>query len=72
MTVVKALIIVILIGINIIAFIYINKNDNDEIDYDKWCKMLKDETKSNIEIIKENEEKINKLNKEIEYLINKK
>lgn len=46
------------------------KNDNDEIDYDKWCKMLQDETKNNIATIRRNEERINELNREIENLIN--
>ena len=57
----KIVIIVILIVINILAFIYMYKNDNDEIDYDKWCKMLQDETKNNIATIRRNEERINKL-----------
>ena len=47
----KIVIIVILIVINILAFIYMYKNDSDEINYDKWCKMLQDETKDNIELI---------------------
>ena len=66
----KIAIIVILIVINVLAFIYMYKNDNDEIDYDKWCKMLQDETKDNIELIRKNEKKINELNKEIEKLMN--
>ncbi|CDE49165.1 unknown [Firmicutes bacterium CAG:460] len=66
----KIVIIVILIVINILAFIYIYKNDSDEINYDKWCKMLQDETKDNIELIRKNEKKINELNKEIEKLMN--
>ena len=66
----KIAIIVILIAINILAFIYMYKNDNDEINYDKWCKMLQDETKDNIELIKQNEKRINELNKEIEKLMN--
>lgn len=63
-------IIVILIVINILAFIYMYKNDSDEINYDKWCKMLQDETKDNIELIRKNEKRINELNKEIEKLMN--
>ncbi len=66
----KIVIIVILIIINILAFIYMYKNDSDEINYDKWCKMLQDETKDNIELIRKNEKRINELNKEIEKLIN--
>lgn len=66
----KIAIIVILIVINVLAFIYMYKNDNDEIDYDKWCKMLLDETKNNIATIRRNEERINELNREIENLIN--
>ena len=66
----KIAIIVILIVINVLAFIYMYKNDNDEIDYDKWCKMLQDETKNNIATIRRNEERINGLNREIENLIN--
>lgn len=66
----KIFIIVILIVINILAFIYMYKNDSDEINYDKWCKMLQDETKDNIELIRKNEKKINELNKEIEKLMN--
>ena len=66
----KIVIIVILIIINILAFIYMYKNDSDEINYDKWCKMLQDETKDNIELIRKNEKKINELNKEIEKLMN--
>lgn len=46
------------------------KNDSDEINYDKWCKMLQDETKDNIELIRKNEKRINELNKEIEKLMN--
>mgnify|MGYP000488023036 FL=1 len=61
----KIVIIVILIIINILAFIYMYKNDSDEINYDKWCKMLQDETKDNIELIRKNEKRINELNKEI-------
>lgn len=53
----KIVIIVILIVINILAFIYMYKNDSDEINYDKWCKMLQDETKDNIELIRKNEKK---------------
>ncbi len=68
--VLKIIIIVILIAINILAFIYMCKNDNDEINYDKWCKMLQDETKDNIELIRQNEKRINELNKEIEKLMN--
>lgn len=68
--VLKIVIIVILIIINILAFIYMYKNDSDEINYDKWCKMLQDETKDNIELIRKNEKKINELNKEIEKLMN--
>ena len=68
--VLKIVIIVILIAINILAFIYMCKNDNDEINYDKWCKMLQDETKDNIELIRQNEKRINELNKEIEKLMN--
>ena len=49
--VLKIIIIVILIAINILAFIYMYKNDNDEINYDKWCKMLQDETKDNIKLM---------------------
>ena len=64
----KIVIIVILIVINILAFIYMYKNDSDEINYDKWCKMLQDETKDNIELIRKNEKRINELNKEIEKL----
>lgn len=66
----KIVIIVILIIINILAFIYMYKNDSDEINYDKWCKMLQDETKDNIELIRKNEKRINELNKEIEKLMN--
>lgn len=66
----KIAIIVILIVINVLAFIYMYKNDSDEINYDKWCKMLQDETKDNIELIRKNEKKINELNKEIEKLMN--
>lgn len=66
----KIIIIVILIIINILAFIYMYKNDSDEINYDKWCKMLQDETKDNIELIRKNEKRINELNKEIEKLMN--
>ncbi|MBS5805966.1 MAG: hypothetical protein KIC90_02160 [Firmicutes bacterium] len=66
----KIVIIVILIVINILAFIYMYKNDSDEINYDKWCKMLQDETKDNIELIRKNEKRINELNKEIEKLMN--
>ena len=66
----KIVIIFILIVINILAFIYMYKNDSDEINYDKWCKMLQDETKDNIELIRKNEKKINELNKEIEKLMN--
>ena len=55
----KIVIIVILIVINILAFIYMYKNDSDEINYDKWCKMLQDETKDNIELIRKNEKRIN-------------
>ena len=66
----KIVIIVILIIINILAFIYMYKNDSDEINYDKWCKMLQDETKDNIELIRKNEKRINESNKEIEKLIN--
>ena len=66
----KIVIIVILIIINILAFIYMYKNDSDEINYDKWCKMLQDETKDNIATIRRNEERINELNKEIEKLMN--
>ena len=68
--VLKIIIIVILIVINVLAFIYMCKNDNDEINYDKWCKMLQDETKDNIELIRQNEKRINELNKEIEKLMN--
>lgn len=66
----KIVIIVILIIINILAFIYMYKNDSDEINYDKLCKMLQDETKDNIELIRKNEKRINELNKEIEKLMN--
>ena len=66
----KIAIIVILIVINVLAFIYMYKNDSDEINYDKWCKMLQDETKDNIELIRKNEKRINELNKEIEKLMN--
>lgn len=66
----KIVIIVILIVINILAFIYMYKNASDEINYDKWCKMLQDETKDNIELIRKNEKRINELNKEIEKLMN--
>ena len=66
----KIAIIVILIVINILAFIYMYKNDSDEINYDKWCKMLQDETKDNIELIRKNEKRIKELNKEIEKLMN--
>lgn len=66
----KIVIIVILIVINILAFFYMYKNDSDEINYDKWCKMLQDETKDNIELIRKNEKRINELNKEIEKLMN--
>ena len=66
----KIVIIVILIIINILAFIYMYKNDSDEINYDKWCKMLQDKTKDNIELIRKNEKRINELNKEIEKLMN--
>ena len=66
----KIAIIVILIVINVLAFIYMYKNDNDEINYDKWCKMLQAEAKDNIELIRQNEKKINELNKEIEKLMN--
>lgn len=66
----KIVIIVILIIINILAFIYMYKNDSDGINYDKWCKMLQDETKDNIELIRKNEKRINELNKEIEKLMN--
>lgn len=66
----KIVIIVILIIINILAFIYMYKNDSDEINYDKWCKMLQDETKDNIELIRKNKKRINELNKEIEKLMN--
>ena len=66
----KIVIIVILIIINILAFIYMYKNDSYEINYDKWCKMLQDETKDNIELIRKNEKRINELNKEIEKLMN--
>lgn len=54
----KIVIIVIPIIINILAFIYMYKNDGDEINYDKWCKMLQDETKDNIELIRKNEKKL--------------
>lgn len=68
MLVVNILIITILI-ITIFFIIYcVYKNDNDEIDYDKWCKMLNNETKNNIDIIKENEKEIKKLNKQIKSL----
>lgn len=71
MEVVKIIIIIILIVINVIAFIYIYKNDNDDVNYDKYCKLIKDETRYNIDIIRKNDEKINKLNDEINLLVSK-
>lgn len=45
--------------------IFIYKNDNNEIDYDKWCNLYKDETSELVKEIKSNDVKIKKLNKVI-------
>lgn len=65
MLIVKILIITILIIINFFIIYCIYKNDNDEIDYDKWCKLLDNETKKNINVIRDNEKMIKKLDKQI-------
>ena len=64
-----AVIMIVIISLVIIYSIY--KNENNDVNYDKWCNMLKDETKNNIDIIKENEKKIKKLNKQLKNIKNK-
>jgi len=49
--------IVVIIIISLVIIYSICKNENNDVNYDKWCNMLNDETKNNIDIIKENEEK---------------
>ena len=41
------------------------KNDNNDIDYDKWCNLYKEETSELVKEIKSNDVKIKKLNKVI-------
>ena len=49
----------------IIFIILIIVNDNNEIDYDKWCNLYKEETSELVKEIKSNDVKIKKLNKVI-------
>lgn len=63
-----------IIYINTYFFDYNYKFGNNifyDVNYDKWCNMLNDETKNNIDIIKENEKKIKKLNKQLKNIKNK-
>lgn len=63
--------IVVIIIISLVIIYSICKNENNDVNYDKWCNMLNEETKNNIDIIKENEEKIKKLNKQLKNIKNK-
>lgn len=64
----EIIIFIILIIVNGVVLIFIYKNDNNEIDYDKWCNLYKEETKELMEEIKDNNKKINKINKKIKLL----
>lgn len=61
----EIIIFIILIIVNGVVLIFIYKNDNNEIDYDKWCNLYKEETSNLVKEIKNNDVKIKKLNKEI-------
>lgn len=61
----EIIIFIILIIVNGVVLIFIYKNDNNEIDYDKWCNLYKEETSDLVKEIKNNDVKIKKLNKEI-------
>lgn len=63
--------IVVIIIISLVIIYSICKNENNNVNYDKWCNMLNEETKNNIDIIKENDEKIKKLNKQLKNIKNK-
>lgn len=63
--------IVVIIIISLLIIYSICKNENNDVNYDKWCNMLNDETKNNIDIIIENEKKIKKLNKQLKNIKNK-
>lgn len=63
------IVVIMIIIISLVIIYSICKNENN--DYDKWCNMLNDETKNNIDIIKENEKKIKKLNKQLKNIKNK-
>ena len=65
------IVVIMIIIISLVIIYSICKNENNYVNYDKWCNMLKDETKNNIDIIKENEKKIKKLNKQLKNIKNK-
>lgn len=65
MGILEIIIFIILIIVNGVVMIFIYKNDNNEIDYDKWCNLYKEETSELVKEIKNNDVKIKKLNKVI-------
>ena len=65
------IVVIMIIIISLVLIYSICKNENNDVNYDKWCNMLNDETKNNIDIIKENEKKIKKLNKQLKNIKNK-
>ena len=65
------IVVIMIIIISLVIIYSIYKNENNDVNYDKWCNMLNDETKNNIDIIIENEKKIKKLNKQLKNIKNK-
>ncbi len=46
------IVVIMIIIISLVIIYSICKNENNDVNYDKWCNMLNDETKNNIDIIK--------------------
>lgn len=62
---IKFIIVILIIIISIIVLILYLRKNNDEIDYDKYIKLMKDQTKTNLSILDRGNKEINRLQKKI-------